>query len=168
MPSSRAPRRSRSADAATAAVVTAHMSKAFQRIHAVVVRIPRGRVMTYGDVAGAAGMPRAARVVGYAMRALNERLPWQRVIGRRNATTGHVTIKDPVGGAVQRQILEKEGVRFSGSGGIDLGAFGWGPASRRAGGGPSAGARREARSGRGAKNRGVDAAKPSKSSRSRR
>ena len=107
------------------------MSETYRKIHDVVVRIPRGRVMTYGDVAAAAGMPRAARVVGYAMHALGAVLPWQRVVGRRNARTAQVTIKDALHGARQRQILEKEGVRFSRTDGIDLHEYGWGAPERR-------------------------------------
>lgn len=83
--------------------------------------------MTYGDVAFAAGMPRAARVVGYAMHALGETVPWQRVLGRRSARSGHLTIKAPQARARQRRLLEAEGVVFSASGAVDLGAFGWSP-----------------------------------------
>jgi methylated-DNA-protein-cysteine methyltransferase-like protein len=104
-----------------------HLSRTYQKILDVVVRIPRGRVMTYGDVALAAGLGRAARVVGYAMHALGEYVPWQRVVGRRNATTAQVSIKDAMGGALQRELLRNEGVRFSESGGIDLERYGWWP-----------------------------------------
>src|SRR4051794_36256711 len=109
MPSSRPPRRpkkkpaapvarpaprSRSVDVATAKVIRKHMSETYRRIHDVIVRIPRGHVMTYGDVAFAAGMPRAARVVGYALHAIGKVVPWQRVVGRRNARLGQVSIKN--------------------------------------------------------------------------
>src|SRR5688500_15704049 len=114
----------------TAALIKAHMSRSYRRIHDVVVKIPRGRVMTYGDVAAAAGMPRAARVGGYAMRPLGQHVPWQRVIGRRSDHVGQVSIKDPVGGARQRQLLQKEGVRFSRTGGVDLEEYGWGAPPR--------------------------------------
>lgn len=86
--------------------------------------------MTYGDVALAAGMPGAARLVGYAMHSLGGTVPWQRVLGRRSAQSGHLTIKDPQTRARQRQLLEKEGVRFSASGAVDLVAFGWVPRAR--------------------------------------
>ena len=122
---------SRRSDAATAKTIKVVMSRSYRRIHDVVVRIPRGRVMTYGDVAAAAGMPGAARLVGYCMHSNGEHVPWQRVLGRRNASTGHVTIKDALGGARQRQLLEKEGVRFSRSGGVDLEEFGWGAPGRK-------------------------------------
>jgi methylated-DNA-protein-cysteine methyltransferase-like protein len=135
MPSSRPPRRrpstpTRRSDARTARVIREHMSETYRRIHDVIVRIPRGKVMTYGDVAFAAGMPRAARVVGYALHTLAERVPWQRVVGRRSHHLAHVSIKDPVGGARQRQLLEKEGVRFGKSGSIDLETYGWGASPR--------------------------------------
>lgn len=83
--------------------------------------------MTYGDVAAAAGMPRAARVVGYAMRALPGRLPWQRVVGRRSARSAQLTIREPRAKAEQRRLLEKEGVRFDARGAIDLARFGYRP-----------------------------------------
>jgi methylated-DNA-protein-cysteine methyltransferase-like protein len=106
--------------------VTAHMSRVYTKILAVVRRIPRGRVMTYGMVAAAAGMPRGARVVGYCMRASGGAVPWHRVLGRRAAGTAGVSIKDPVGGGLQRQLLEKEGVKFSRTGAVRLAEWGWG------------------------------------------
>lgn len=99
-------------------------ASSFERIRRVVKRIPRGKVMTYGDVAAAAGMPRAARTVGYAMRALGREVPWQRVLGRKSARTAHVTIRDPRSKAEQRSLLEREGVRFDARGGVNLGEFG--------------------------------------------
>jgi methylated-DNA-protein-cysteine methyltransferase-like protein len=96
----------------------------FERILAVVRKIPRGRVMTYGQVAAVAGLPRGARVVGYALRGCKGAVPWQRVVGLRRKGLAHVTIKDPIGAAVQRQTLEKEGVRFGRDGTIDLGRYG--------------------------------------------
>jgi methylated-DNA-protein-cysteine methyltransferase-like protein len=121
------------------------VSATYQKIAVVVRRIPRGRVMTYGQVAAAAGMPRAARVVGYAMRALGDQVPWQRVVGSRGAGRGGVSIKDPVGAAVQRQILEKEGVGFGRGGGIDLERFGWDGTAKKRGPKTPAGARRRPR-----------------------
>jgi methylated-DNA-protein-cysteine methyltransferase related protein len=97
----------------------------FERIRRVVLKIPRGRVMTYGEVAAAAGMPGAARAVGYAMRALGPVVPWQRVLGRRSANSAHITIRDPRSKAEQRRLLEKEGVVFDARGGVLLANFGW-------------------------------------------
>jgi methylated-DNA-protein-cysteine methyltransferase-like protein len=108
------------------------MSPGYERIRRVVSKIPRGRVMTYGDVAYAAGMPGAARQVGYAMHSLGESVPWQRVLGRKNARSGQLTIKDPQGRARQRRLLEKEGVRFSATGAVDLTIFGHAPRAKTA------------------------------------
>ncbi|RYZ01367.1 MAG: cysteine methyltransferase [Myxococcales bacterium] len=83
--------------------------------------------MTYGQVAAAAGMPGAARTVGYAMRALGRTVPWQRVLGQKNPRTAHVTIADPRGSAEQRRLLESEGVSFDGRGGVSLLDYGWRP-----------------------------------------
>ena len=54
-----------------------------QRIWQVVALIPRGKVSSYGEVARQAGLPGAARRVGYALRCLptDTRIPWHRVIG---------------------------------------------------------------------------------------
>ena len=54
-------------------------------------------------------------------------LPWQRVVGKRAKGMGKVSIHDPVGGAIQRQLLEEEGVCFTESGGIRLADYGWVP-----------------------------------------
>jgi methylated-DNA-protein-cysteine methyltransferase-like protein len=107
--------------------VTKPAASSFERIRRVVKRIPRGKVMTYGDVAVAAGMPGAARTVGYAMRAFGSDVPWQRVLGRRNPRTAHVTIVEPRGKAEQRKLLEREGVRFDARGGVSLAEFGFEP-----------------------------------------
>jgi methylated-DNA-protein-cysteine methyltransferase related protein len=80
--------------------------------------------MTYGQVAQAAGLPRGARVVSYALRGARVTVPWQRVVGQRGPGRAHITIKDPVGAALQRQLLEKEGVKLGKGGAIDLDRFG--------------------------------------------
>jgi methylated-DNA-protein-cysteine methyltransferase related protein len=111
----------------------AHLRRLYGTIYAVVRRIPRGRVATYGQVAELAGIPGGARVVGAAMRGSGSapRLPWQRVVGKRGPATGRIAILDPIGGAVQRQLLEAEGVEISEAGAISLARYGWLPASGR-------------------------------------
>lgn len=106
-----------------------HIAKLYGDLYAVVRRIPRGRVLTYGQLAELAGRPGAARAAGAAMRVVPEELglPWHRVVGKKSRGQGKVSILDPVGGAVQRQLLEAEGVRFGAGGGIPLGDFGWLP-----------------------------------------
>jgi methylated-DNA-protein-cysteine methyltransferase-like protein len=106
-----------------------HVRQLFQAIYAVVRRIPRGKVATYGQVALLAGLPRGARVAGRALQASSgvDRLPWQRVIGKRGAASGKISIHDPIGAAVQRQLLEAEGVVVSDAGSISLARHGWQP-----------------------------------------
>jgi methylated-DNA-protein-cysteine methyltransferase related protein len=99
----------------------------FARVRRVVAKIPRGRVMTYGAVAIAAGMPGAARTVGYAMRSFGRDVPWQRVLGRKNPRTAQITIRDPRSKAEQRRLLEKEGVAFDARGGVSLLKYGYAP-----------------------------------------
>jgi methylated-DNA-protein-cysteine methyltransferase related protein len=110
----------------------------------IVRRIPRGRVATYGGVALLAGKPRAARQVGYALAALRgakHDVPWQRVLGARPRGRAAISILDPMGAAVQRELLEAEGVQLDARGLVDLARFGWaralrGPRVRRAGAAP--------------------------------
>ena len=109
------------------------MSKSsYERIWSVVRRIPRGRVATYGQVARVAGLPRQARLVGYALNALPgkaakrgdaaKRVPWQRVINAQ----GRVSVRAFAGSeAVQRKLLEGEGVDFDARDRVDLERFGW-------------------------------------------
>lgn len=109
------------------------LSESWRKIHDVVVRIPRGKVMTYGQVAAAAGLRGASRLVGYAMRGLGPRVPWHRVLGKRREGIAHVSIKDPAVGTEQRLRLERERVVFSSSGGVDLVRYGHlhGPSPKR-------------------------------------
>ena len=61
----------------------------YRRIYAVVRRIPRGRVASYGQVARLAGLPGHARQVGYAMHALpaGTTVPWHRVVNAQGAVS---------------------------------------------------------------------------------
>lgn len=76
------------------------------RVIAVVRAIPEGRVATYGQVAGLAGRPRAARVVGGILRAAPDDVPWHRVV---NAQGGISTYRIGAG-ELQEALLESEGV----------------------------------------------------------
>lgn len=104
------------------------------RFLAVVRRIPRGRVATYGQVAALAGLPGHARQVGYALHALPDgsRVPWHRVVNVR----GEVVVRDA--GAVptmaasrQRALLEAEGVGFDARGRVVLPRYQWRPRGAR-------------------------------------
>ncbi len=103
----------------------------YDEIYAVVRRIPRGRVATYGQIARLAGRPGAARQVGYALSALHEParpVPWHRVVNAQGRISGRSPDhpeRDPE--REQRARLEAEGVEFSATGVIDLKRFQWRP-----------------------------------------
>jgi methylated-DNA-protein-cysteine methyltransferase-like protein len=103
------------------------------RIYSVVARIPRGRVATYGQVARLASLPGQARLVGYALAALDERsrIPWHRVVNAQ----GRISLRSDEGpaGIVQRLRLEREKVVFDAEGRIRLERFRWHPRLSAAG-----------------------------------
>jgi methylated-DNA-protein-cysteine methyltransferase related protein len=92
----------------------------FPRVYDIVRQVPRGQVTTYGDVARLLGPECDARVVGYAMAACPDDVPWQRVINSQ----GKISLK---GDAAQKQRLrlEAEGIFFDPRGRIDLKRFRW-------------------------------------------
>jgi methylated-DNA-protein-cysteine methyltransferase-like protein len=125
------------------------LERLYRRIYAVVRRIPSGRVATYGQVAELAGVPGGGRVAGAAMKVSepDDALPWQRVIGKAGKLRGRIAIHDPVGAAVQRGLLEDEGVTVGDTGLVALDVFGWLPApSIRGGSSRAASPRRRPRS----------------------
>lgn len=79
------------------------------RVEALVAQIPRGRVMTYGQLAALAGSAYAARIVGGIAHFGNPDLPWQRVVNKR----GGLASGYPGGRAGHKQVLEAEGVTVS-------------------------------------------------------
>ena len=96
----------------------------FEKIYVVVGQIPKGCVATYGQIATAAGKPRWARVVGYALHSnpFPGVVPCHRVVNRQ----GFPAKTFAFGGEdAQRQLLEAEGIVFEKDGHIDLGKFGW-------------------------------------------
>ncbi|HLN03035.1 MAG TPA: MGMT family protein [Bryobacteraceae bacterium] len=76
---------------------------------APVWKIPRGKVATYGQVARAAGFPKNARQVAWALRAAHGSIPWHRVVG----AGGEIKLRGHPG-MEQRLRLENEGVTFRG------------------------------------------------------
>ena len=82
----------------------------FEDIQKTVLRIPRGKVATYGSVARAAGHPGMARQVAWALRSPKAKsLPWHRVLG----SGGRILLPGEAG-LHQRTLLEVEGVCFKG------------------------------------------------------
>lgn len=101
----------------------------FEKVYAWVKQIPRGRVATYGQIAGLVSSPRAARMVGYSLRNLPENtlIPWQRVINAR----GIISIENlAVPKAEQAKRLQAEGIAVKFKNGnyrVDLKKYLWKP-----------------------------------------
>ena len=90
-------------------------------VYALIRRIPRGKVATYGQLAALLGYPRAARAVGYALKRCPPDIPWQRVLNAR----GGISLRTNVSGMVtQRILLAREGVPLR-NGRADLTRFRW-------------------------------------------
>jgi methylated-DNA-protein-cysteine methyltransferase-like protein len=89
------------------------------QVYEIVARIPSGKVTTYGSIARMLGKPRGAREVGWAMKNCPEGYPWQRVVMADGSITG--------GGytEMRRDLLESEGVVFTGDGKVDMKECGW-------------------------------------------
>ena len=91
----------------------------------VVRQIPAGTVATYGQIARLAGMPRCARLVGYAMAACSDpAVPCHRVVDRFGGTKAAF---DRLAPGTQRALLEAEGVPVRPDGTVDLGRCQWDP-----------------------------------------
>ena len=89
----------------------------FGAFYDVVRRIPAGSVSTYGQVARLAGMPRSARLVGYAMASCQDpTVPCHRVVDRFGGTKAAFDTFAP---GTQRALLEAEGVPFLPDGRVD-------------------------------------------------
>jgi len=78
----------------------------YEKVYEVVKTIPKGKVLTYSDIAKILNNPKASRAVGYALNNLKDNsIPWHRVVNKK----GEISIKQK---AIQRELLEKEGIEF--------------------------------------------------------
>lgn len=98
----------------------------FKNVYALVKKVPKGKVTSYGRIAALLGKPRAARAVGYALNTLSkdqeQKVPWQRVINSQ----GKISFRGDTGRSIlQKKILEDEGIKFNSAETIDLKIFGW-------------------------------------------
>jgi methylated-DNA-protein-cysteine methyltransferase-like protein len=105
-----------------------HLQRLYKQLYLVIRKIPRGHVATYGQIAELAGIPGGARIAAACLKVSKptDRLPWQRVIGKASKLRGRIAIHDPVGAAIQRQLLEDEGVDIGERGLVALDVYGWG------------------------------------------
>jgi methylated-DNA-protein-cysteine methyltransferase-like protein len=90
----------------------------FALMRAVIAGVPRGKVITYGQVAEKAGFPKAARQAVWSLRDAKG-LPWHRVV----AAGGRIALPGEKG-LDQRLRLEMEGVTFRG-GRVRMDAHEW-------------------------------------------
>ncbi|MGI8732277.1 MAG: MGMT family protein [Pyrinomonadaceae bacterium] len=98
-----------------------------EQVYKIVRRIPRGRVMTYGQIAEILGDGYTARTVGFVMHASGDHTPWHRVINARGAcSTGKVVLPEDK----QQRLLESEGVLFDERGRCKLERYLWIPDER--------------------------------------
>ncbi len=101
----------------------------YRKVHEIVKKIPRGKVATYQQIATMASTPRAARAVGWALRALPDmhNVPWQRVINSR----GMISIENlRAPKSLQAKLLREEGVEVAEREGnyfVDLEKYLWRP-----------------------------------------
>ena len=95
----------------------------YDDVYEIVSRIPRGQVSTYGRIAALTPVPRGARGVGWALAGLDpdraQVVPWWRVINAAGR------ISNEYNAALQRQLLEAEGVIFDSRGYVDLKYYLW-------------------------------------------
>jgi methylated-DNA-protein-cysteine methyltransferase-like protein len=88
-----------------------------ERVYKIVRRIPRGRVMTYGQIAELLGEGYTPRTVGFAMHSSPDGTPWHRVLNAQGATsTGRIVLPQDK----QQRLLEQEGVVFNQNNRCDL------------------------------------------------
>jgi methylated-DNA-protein-cysteine methyltransferase related protein len=95
-----------------------------ERVYRIVRSIPRGRVMTYGQIAEILGDGYTPRTVGFVMHGSDDKTPWHRVINAQGAcSTGGVVLPHDK----QQRMLEAEGVCFNERGRCDLRVYLWIP-----------------------------------------
>jgi methylated-DNA-protein-cysteine methyltransferase-like protein len=95
----------------------------FERVWKLVQKIPRGKVVTYGQLSLLVEKQLTPVGIGWAIRAAPEGVvPWHRVV---NASGGISTDNEHPG--LQRAMLEAEGIRFEEDGTVDLERYGWKP-----------------------------------------
>ncbi|MGG6311722.1 MGMT family protein [Paenibacillus macerans] len=93
----------------------------------IIASIPPGKVMTYGQIAAAAGSPRAARQIVRILHSMSGkyRLPWHRVVNAK----GEIALQDEESSQEQQWNLEAEDVEVLPGGRIDLARYQYFPES---------------------------------------
>lgn len=94
------------------------MERFTENVITIIKRIPRGKVMSYGQIARVAGNPRSARQVVRILHSMSKKynLPWHRVLNVK----GEISMDDEEFFMTQKTLLEQEGVVFKGENKIDM------------------------------------------------
>jgi methylated-DNA-protein-cysteine methyltransferase-like protein len=99
-----------------------------ERVYRLVRKIPRGRVMTYGQLAEILGDSYTPRTVGFVMHGSDDNTPWHRVVNAQGGcSTGRIVVPHDK----QQRMLEHEGVRFNELGRCDLKEYLWVPQEKQ-------------------------------------
>jgi methylated-DNA-protein-cysteine methyltransferase-like protein len=96
-----------------------------EAVFRMVRRIPRGRVMTYGQIAAELGSRLSPRAVGWMLHRCPDDVPWQRVVNASGGCSTDRLTDFPIG--LQRSMLESEGIVFRPDGTLDLELYRWIP-----------------------------------------
>ena len=98
----------------------------FDRVYAVVLLIPAGRVTSYGAIANYLGAKRSSRMVGWAMNAAHVKpeIPAHRVVNRNGQLTGKMHFGSP---DAMEQLLAGEGIEVTGDQVINFRELFWDP-----------------------------------------
>lgn len=100
----------------------------FDRVYAVVAKVPYGKVTTYGAIAEFCGIKSSARTVGWALNgAVESNLPCHRVVNRIGALTGKIHFGDP---NLMEDLLRSEGIGFKEDGCVDMKKYFWHPSGK--------------------------------------
>lgn len=94
------------------------MERFTENVITIIKRIPRGKVMSYGQIARVAGNPRSARQVVRILHSMSKKynLPWHRVLNVK----GEISMDDEEFFMTQKTLLEQDGVVFKGENKIDM------------------------------------------------
>lgn len=95
-----------------------------KKVISLILQIPKGKVATYGQIAKLAGTPQGSRGVAWILNSCSKshNLPWQRVLNSKGK------ISFPESSAEfkkQKNLLLKEGIKFTAGGGLDLKVYQW-------------------------------------------
>jgi methylated-DNA-protein-cysteine methyltransferase related protein len=94
-----------------------------EKVIQIIRMIPQGKVASYGQIALYAGLPRAARQVGWILRESKEDMPWWRVLNN----TGRISIEGnwQADKSLQKKLLERDGVVVSDEFILDIEKYRW-------------------------------------------